>query len=545
LWLQAADLTLTIDLNISSITVGALILITGINLLSQIYAIAYLEMDWGWARFFATMGLFEAGMCALVLCNSLFFSYVILEILTLGTYLLIGYWFNQSLVVTGARDAFLTKRIGDLFLLMGVVALLPLAGSWNFDELAIWAKTAELNPTIATLLCLTLIAGPLGKCAQFPLHLWLDEAMESPIPATIVRNSLVVGTGAWVLIKLQPIFALSDFASTFMIAIGATTAVGASFVAIAQIDLKRSLSYSVSAYMGIVFMAVGAQQDATTLVLLLTYGIAMALLIMAIGSVILTNITQDLSQYGGLWSRRPITGICYLVGAASLVALPPFGGFWSLAQLTSNFWKTHPIAAAVLILVNGLTAFSIMREFSLIFGGKPKPMMVRSPEGLWALVLPMVILAGFSLHSPLILATLNFLPDWQQLNLPVVSLLVGSTILGGGLASYLYLSPNIAKPLHFVPEPLRDFFAKDLYTAELYKNTVILGVAFIAKVIDWLDRYFVDGIINLLGLATLFSGQSLKYNNSGQSQYYAISIIAGILILVGVIFYPFLAQFNF
>jgi NAD(P)H-quinone oxidoreductase subunit 5 len=297
--------------------------------------------------------------------------------------------------------------------------------------------------------------------------------------------------------------------------------------------------------MGIVFMAVGAQQDATTLVLLLTYGIAMALLIMAIGSVILTNITQDLSQYGGLWSRRPITGICYLVGAASLVALPPFGGFWSLAQLTSNFWKTHPIAAAVLILVNGLTAFSIMREFSLIFGGKPKPMMVRSPEGLWALVLPMVILAGFSLHSPLILATLNFLPDWQQLNLPVVSLLVGSTILGGGLASYLYLSPNIAKPLHFVPEPLRDFFAKDLYTAELYKNTVILGVAFIAKVIDWLDRYFVDGIINLLGLATLFSGQSLKYNNSGQSQYYAISIIAGILILVGVIFYPFLAQFNF
>jgi NAD(P)H-quinone oxidoreductase subunit 5 len=545
LWLQAADLTLTIDLNISSITVGALILITGINLLSQIYAVSYLEMDWGWARFFATMGLFEAGMCALVLCNSLFFSYVILEILTLGTYLLIGYWFNQSLVVTGARDAFLTKRIGDLFLLMGVVALLPLAGTWNFDELAIWAKTADINPTMATLLCLTLIAGPLGKCAQFPLHLWLDEAMESPIPATIVRNSLVVGTGAWILIKLQPIFALSDFASTFMIAVGATTAVGASFVAIAQIDLKRSLSYSVSAYMGIIFMAVGAQQDETTLVLLLTYGIAMALLIMAIGGVILTNITQDLSQYGGLWSRRPITGLCYLVGAASLVALPPFGGFWSLAQLTSNFWKTHPIAAAVLILVNGLTAFSIMREFSLIFGGKPKPMMVRSPEGLWALVLPMVILAGFSLHSPFVLAALKFLPDWQQLNLPVVSLLVGSTILGGGLASYLYLSPSIAKPLHFVPEPLRDFFAKDLYTAELYKNTVVLGVGFIAKVIDWLDRYFVDGIINLLGLATLFGGQSLKYNNSGQSQYYAISIIAGILILVGVIFYPFLAQFNF
>ena len=104
-----------------------------------------MEMDWGWARLFSLMGLFEAGMCGLVLCNSLFFSYMILEVLTLGTYLLVGLWFNQSLVVTGARDAFLTKRVGDLFLLMGVVAILPLAGTWNFDELAVWAQTAKLD----------------------------------------------------------------------------------------------------------------------------------------------------------------------------------------------------------------------------------------------------------------------------------------------------------------------------------------------------------------------------------------------------------------
>ncbi|MEB3225643.1 MAG: NAD(P)H-quinone oxidoreductase subunit F [Synechococcus sp.] len=545
LWLQAADLTLSIDLDISSITIGALILIAGINFLAKLYAVAYLEMDWGWARFFATVSLFEAGMFALVLCNSLFFSYVVLEILTLGTYLLIGYWFNQSLVVTGARDAFLTKRIGDLFLLMGVVALLPLAGTWNFDGLAAWAATAELNPTVATLLCLTLIMGPLGKCAQFPLHLWLDEAMEGPVPATVVRNSLVVGTGAWVLIKLQPIFALSDVASTFMIAIGATTAIGAALVAIAQIDIKRSLSYSVSAYMGIVFMAVGSQQDETTLVLLLTYGIAMAILIMAIGGVVLTNISQDLTKYGGLWSRRPITGICYLVGAASLVALPPFGGFWSLAQLTTNFWNTHPTLAMVLITVNALTAFSIMREFSLIFGGQPKPMTVRSPEGLWALVLPMVILTGFALHSPFVLAKLNFLPDWQQLNLPVVAVLVASTLFGGGCASYLYLSESIQKPIGLFPAAIREFFAKDLYTAELYKNTVILAVGFISKIIDWLDRYFVDGMINLLGLATLFGGQSLKYNNSGQSQSYALSIMAGILLFIAALAYPLMKHWQF
>jgi len=204
-WLQTIDLNLTIPLEFSAITISATLVITGINLLAQIYAIGYMEMDWGWARFYSLLAFFEAGMCALVLCNSLFFSYIILEILTLGTYLLVGFWFNQSLVVTGARDAFLTKRVGDLFLLMGVIAIYPLAKTWNFTELTTWASTAHIDPTVAALLGLALIAGPMGKCAQFPLHLWLDLAMEGPVPSTILRNAVVVCTGAWVLIKVQPI----------------------------------------------------------------------------------------------------------------------------------------------------------------------------------------------------------------------------------------------------------------------------------------------------------------------------------------------------
>lgn len=259
-WLHAASLNINLELEISSLTIGGLILVTGMNLLAQIYAIGYMEMDWGWARFYSLLALFEAGMCTLMICNSLFFSYVMLEILTLGTYLLIGFWFNQSLVVTGARDAFLTKRVGDLFLLMGVVALLPLAGTWNFDKLAAWAETVNLDPKVATLLSLALVAGPLGKCALFPLHLWLDEAMEGPIPATILRNSVVVSTGAWVLIKIQPVIALSPIGTDIEIFIGAVTAIGASLIAIAQIDLKRSLSYSVSAYMGLTFVAIGTGQ---------------------------------------------------------------------------------------------------------------------------------------------------------------------------------------------------------------------------------------------------------------------------------------------
>jgi NAD(P)H-quinone oxidoreductase subunit 5 len=541
-WLKLNTLYLSFDLEISTLTVGALVLIITLNLAAQIYAIGYLEMDWGWARFFALMGLFEAGMCSLVLCDNLFFSYVILEILTLGTYLLIGYWFNQSLVVTGARDAFLTKRIGDLFLLIGVVALLPLAGTWNFHELEIWAKTADISSTTANLLCLTLMAGPLGKCAQFPFHLWLDEAMESPVPATILRNSLVVAAGAWVLIKLDSIFALSPVISTALITVGAITAVGASLIAIAQIDIKRSLSYTVSAYMGLVFIAVGTQQTQTILFVLLTYAVAMALLVMSIGSVVLTNITQDLTQYGGLFSRRPLTAIAYLIGAASLVGFPPLGGFWSLAQINSNLWENYPFLVIIINIVNALTAFSITREFSMIFGGKPKEMTVRSPEALWALVLPTTITMGIAIHIPIILAKLHILPSLNDLNMGVVIALIASTFLGIGLSAYIYLNDKIVKPIQLKPKALQDFFAYDMYTPQLYRYTIVSVVAIISKIIDWFDRYFVDGFVNLVGLATIFSGESLKYNVTGKVQFYALSIVLGLALFILLVCYPFLTN---
>ncbi|MGD1700859.1 NAD(P)H-quinone oxidoreductase subunit F [Dapis sp. BLCC M229] len=531
-WLQVAQLDINISVEISTLTIGATILITGLNLLSQIYAIAYMEMDWGWARFYSLLALFEAGMCGLVLCNSLFWSYIILEILTLGTYLLVGLWYSQPLVVTGARDAFLTKRVGDLFLLMGVVALLPLAGTWNYTELAEWANTANIAPTTATLLSLTLIAGPLGKCAQFPLHLWLDEAMEGPIPSTILRNSLVVAVGAWVLTKLQPVLALSPVASTVMIGVGVFTAVCASLIAIAQIDIKRALSYSVSAYMGLVFIAVGTGQEKTALILLFTYACAMALLIMSTGGVILNCISQDLTQYGGLWSRRPISGISYLVGAAGLVALPPLGSFWALLQMADNLWQTQPWLVGVLFVVNGLTAFSIIREFGLIFCGKTKQMTERSPEGLWALVLPMTVLAGFTLHIPLLLAHWQLLPDIATINKPVAGLLLLSSVIGFGIGGLIYINNKWQKPIKLPYQGIQDFFAYDFYTVKLYKITIVFVVGLVSKIISWIDRYIVDGVVNLVGFATIFGGQGLKYNVSGQSQFYLLTILIGLTLLL-------------
>ncbi|UXE62568.1 MAG: NAD(P)H-quinone oxidoreductase subunit F [Woronichinia naegeliana WA131] len=542
-WLHAANLDISLDFEVSAVNVAALVLITGLNLAAQIYAVGYLEMDWGWARFFSLMALFEAGLCTLVLCDSLFFSYVVLEILTLGTYMLIGYWFNQSLVVTGARDAFLTKRVGDLILLMGVVALLPLAGTWNYHGLAAWAATANLDPTLATLLCLALIAGPLGKCAQFPLHLWLDEAMEGPLPATVLRNTLVVATGAWVLVKIQPILTLSPLALTVMMAIGATTAIGASLIAIAQIDIKRSLSYTVSAFMGLIFIAVATGETNTALQLILTYTLAMAILVMCVGGIVWNNVTQDLTQYGGLWSRRPISALSYLAGIVSLIALPPFGNFWAWLKLAETWNEQNPILLGVLLFVNTLTAFSVTREFCLIFGGKPKPMTVRSPEALWPLVVPMVITVGFSLHSPLILKQWHLLPDFADINLTFTSILIASSLIGISSSAFIYLNPAIAKPIQLPIKPLQDFFAYDLYTAQIYKVTIVAIVGGISYIVNWFDKFIVDGFVNLVGVVTLFSGQSLKYNVTGQTQFYVLSIVLGLTLIGALLSYPFLHQF--
>jgi len=528
-WLQVAGLDLTLPYIVSPLTVGAALVITGMNLFAQLYAVGYLEMDWGWARFYTLLAMFEAGMCALVFCDSLFFSYIVLEILTLGTYLLIGVWYNQSLVITGARDAFLTKRVGDLFLLMGVVALLPLAGTWDFSELADWARTAQVDPTVMTLVGLALIAGPMGKCAQFPLHLWLDEAMEGPIPSTILRNSVVVATGAWVLVKLEPVLALSPIVMTVTIFVGALTALGSTLIAIAQIDAKRTLSYLVSAYMGLVFVAVGSGESHAALLLILAHALPMGLLVMTIGGVIWNSITQDITQLGGLWSRRPISGLAMLTGIIGLVAFPPFGGFWAMLDLINGLAETgqYTWLIGIVLVVNGIAAFGLMRLFGLVFGGKAQEMTERSPEVHWPMMLPTTILAGFTLHLPLIAQVAGLLPNWAMVNKELAVLLLISTLSGASLGGLIYLGGR-AQPIQLPSRSVQEFFAHDLYTAKLYRFSIVFGVDVISRSLDWFDRYVVDGLVNLFGLVTIFSGQSLRYSTFGKSQAYLLTILLGI-----------------
>jgi NAD(P)H-quinone oxidoreductase subunit 5 len=539
-WLRVADLDLSLALEISPGSAGAMEVVTSLSLLAQLYALGYMEKDWALARFFALMGFFEAAMTGITISNSLFLTYALLEMLTLSTYLLVGFWYAQPLVVTAARDAFLTKRVGDVILLMGVVALATLAGSLNFPDLYQWAQTANLSPLTATLLGLSLIAGPIGKCAQFPLHLWLDEAMEGPNPASVLRNSLVVGCGAYVLIRLEPVLALSPVASLALVAIGSVTAIGASLVAIAQIDIKRALSHTTSAWLGLVFIAVGLQQADVAAALLLAHAVAKALLFMSTGSIILTTSNQNLTEMGGLWSRMPATTTAYVVGAAGLIGLLPLGGYWALSKGINAFWDYHPWIVVIFLVVNSITAFGLTRVFRLVFLGNPHPKTRRAPEVPWPMALPMVILTVVTLMTPLLLQQLSLLPPskYEYLIRQAQLLLVGSSILGCTLGSIIYLprtwSRSVLIPLKF----LQDLLAYDFYVDRLYRLTVVFAVDSFSKITAWIDQYVVDGFVNLVGLATVVSGQSLRYSASGKTQFYALTILLGVSLLTLLMVWP-------
>ncbi|WP_341882062.1 NAD(P)H-quinone oxidoreductase subunit F [Synechococcus sp. UW140] len=537
-WIATANLNIGFDGLVTEPALIAMTVITGIHVLVQVYAIGYLEMDWGWPRFFGSLSFFEAGLCALVLTDSLFFSYVLLELLTLGTYLIVGTWYNQPLVVKGARDAFLTKRIGDLILLAGVIALLPITGTWNFHGLQAWAAEQTNNhhqlPLGFQWVLIALIAGPMGKCAQIPLHLWLDEAMESPLPSTILRNSVVVLGGAWVLLRLEPLIELSALVQLILVVVGGTTALVAALIALGQIDVKRALSFLASSWLGLLFMAVGMGNTTVADHLLLVYPLPMALILMSVGTVIISNVTQDLTQLGGLWSRRPLMGVAFLSGAVGLMAIPPFGGFAALRELlelASNSQQSLPLSLIVLTTV-GLTSASLMRVFCLIWGGNPTQFTKRSAEVLWLMVLPSLILMGIVLHIPQLLLKIGVydltpIPGWGKLGLPLLI----TSLFGAGSSTFFYLRPH---PLAELPAGLggiQHWLAEDMHTEAFYQRTIVKLVVTLAKYSEWVDNNIIDRFSGGTGATALNLSRKLSLTISGRAQVYALTVVIGIVLM--------------
>ncbi|MEM1425561.1 MAG: proton-conducting transporter membrane subunit, partial [Cyanobacteria bacterium P01_H01_bin.130] len=251
---------------------------------------------------------------------------------------------------------------------------------------------------------------------------------------------------------------------------------------------------------------------------------------MGAGSIILSVVTQDLTQMGGLWGRRPITGVSFIGGAIALVGLPPLGGFWALLKLTTGLWTSQEIAGVVVVLLtSGLATLALTRMLGLIFAGEFQDMTGRAPEPIWLMVMPMTFGLGLCLHLPLILSTLGLLPPWLELNLTMALAITGASAVGLGIGVALYCINPAKAPNEMIQKPLRDLLAYDFYTPTLYRNTVVAGVGKLSQITDWLDRYVIDGLVNMVGLASLISGGSLKYGNTGRAQTYVLTIAIGII----------------
>ena len=535
-WFGVGDMNLQIGFELSLTNLAALEFVTAMSLLGQVFALGYLDKEWSLARFYALVGFFEGAMAGVVLSSNLFFSYFLLEMLTLSTYLLVGFWYAQPLVVTAARDAFLTKRVGDVLLLMGMVALSAWAGSLEFNDLYEWSASATasgaLSPLAGSLIGLGLIAGPMGKCAQFPMHLWLDEAMEGPNPASILRNSAVVTCGALVLLKVMPLLRFSPLAVNVLLVVGTISAIGGALVAIAQVDLKRAFSYGTSSYLGLVFIAIALQQPAVALLLLFAHGLAKALIFMGVGSVICTTNCQDLTELGGLGSRMPATTSAFLVAGAGLTGLFPLGCFWCFGLLVQALLPSHPFLAAVVLSTNLLTAFNLVRVYRQVFLDTPHPKTRRAPEVGWLMALPMVSLSVMVLLLPLVFQRLNPVPGLAAINTSSVVLVVASGALGVVAGSLVRLdrfwSRSVLKPLRAV----QDLLAYDFYTDKLYRATIVRLVAGFADLTNRFDQEVVTGLANRLGGLSMQGAEGLKLAVSGQMQTYVLTAVLGIVLLL-------------
>ena len=535
-WFEAAGLDLRIGFDLSLTNLATLEFVTIMSLLGQVFALGYLDKEWSLARFYALLGFFEGAMAGVVLSSNLFLSYFVLEMLTLSTYLLVGFWYAQPLVVTAARDAFLTKRVGDVLLLMGVVALSAWAGSLDFEDLYAWAAQVKadgsISPLLGTLIGLGLIAGPMGKCAQFPMHLWLDEAMEGPNPASILRNSAVVTCGALVLLKVMPLLQLSPVAIDVLLIVGTISAIGGALVAIAQVDIKRAFSYGTTSYLGLVFVAIAVQQPIVAVLLLFAHGLAKALIFMSVGSVIATTNCQDITELGGLGPRMPATTGSYLVAGAGLTGVLPLGCFWCFGLLVDGLWANYPWLVPVVLLTNALTAFNLVRVFRQVFLDKPHPKTKRTPEVNWLMALPMVSLAVVVLLVPLIFHRIYPIAGVEVVSLFSMVAVVVSSLAGVAIAAGISLdkfgSRSVFKPLR----TLQDLLAYDFYTERFYRSTVVAFVAFLAHITDAFDRLLLNRFVNRIGTSSMVSAEGLRLAVSGQTQSYVLTVLLAIVLLL-------------
>lgn len=381
-WMNVGGLKLEIGFLVDSLTAMMMCVVTFVSLMVHIYTIGYMKDDEGYNRFFAYISLFTFAMLMLVMSNNflqLFFGW---EAVGLVSYLLIGFWYEKPTAIYANMKAFLVNRVGDFGFILGIGLLVAYAGSMNYAE--VFAKKEMLAPLtlpgtdwmIITVACICLFIGAMGKSAQFPLHVWLPDSMEGPTPiSALIHAATMVTAGIFMVARMSPLFEMSDVALSFIMIIGAITALFMGFMGIIQNDIKRVVAYSTLSQLGYMTVALGASAYSVAVFHLMTHAFFKALLFLAAGSVIIgMHHDQDIRNMGGLRKYMKITWITSLIGSLALIGTPLFSGFYSkdsiiisvmASELPGAGFAQFAVMAGVFI-----TAFYSFRMYFLVFHGK-------------------------------------------------------------------------------------------------------------------------------------------------------------------------------
>jgi len=504
-----------------------------------------------YSRFFAFIGLFAFGMLTLVVSDNVLTMFVGWEIMGLCSYLLIGFWYGKESARNAAIKAFMTTRIGDVFMLLGIAFLYSVTGSLSFKDIfseevlhaLASVPTGVFGLSAAGLIGLLLFIGTVGKSAQFPLHVWLPDAMEGPTPVSaMIHAATMVSAGVYAVIRMFPIISLDEKTMTVVAFIGAFTALFAATIAVAQNDIKRVLAYSTISQLGFMIAALGIHAYVAATFHLVTHAFFKALLFLGSGSVIHGMEhgvlhtgnhkvdPQDMFNMGGLRHKMPITFWTFLIGGFALSGFPLVtAGFWSKDEILADAWAHHHYAIFFTLAIAAfMTAFYTMRQITLTFFGEPRTEEAKhAHETPWTMTLPLVVLSVFAVGYGWVgmphWITGGLVPNWfhefvgsmlhehaAELEFNIVPLGTSLLVALGGLTAGYFAYRNVQSPAEDklqIPVLKNKWYVDELYNVVFIKPAVWFSEVFVSK---WMDKGFIDGILHLFGPATGGVGSAIR-----------------------------------
>jgi NADH-quinone oxidoreductase subunit L len=544
-WLQVGSLHIEFGLHLDTLSLLMLLIVTGVGSLIHIYSVEYMRGDPAYARFFACMSLFTFSMLGIVLSNNFFQMFVFWELVGLSSYLLIGFWFQRPSAADAAKKAFLTNRLGDFGFLTGIVLVWAVAGTLSFDGIkGQLLRNPELFDTTATIAGLLIFCGAVGKSAQFPLHVWLPDAMEGPTPVSaLIHAATMVAAGVYMLCRVFLISSnfFSGPALHVISWIGGITALLAALIAVQQDDIKRILAYSTLSQLGYMVMAVGFGEPAAAMFHLTTHAFFKALLFLGAGAVIhAMSHEQDIWKMGGLREKIPLTYRTFLAGTLALCGLWPLSGFYSKDAILAVAWAHSKTLFAVGVLAAFLTTFYMFRLVFVVFFGKAKTHLEEHPHKSRLIAYPLVVLAvasvvgGFlgirQFINPQFLPTAALAPifaPFEPFEMAPLAAALGLAAFALGLgAAYVCYAGKESDPLPGAIPGISNILRHKFYFDEFYAEVVDLFHDIPARAANFCDK-LLKLVVRAAHGTVEWTGRILRLIQTGSLQTYTLLMAAG------------------